>query len=130
MVNDRGEAGKRLVEALSTTGYLVELAFWAKPTEEGRWFLYLASRLVDEKGPAEGYRLVLGFLRDNPNPWIEPLDVRVLGLEDSMTKAVLARAKPRMSSLKPYPGMTRFDDVYLAGVSMDGALVYPLVPAA
>ena len=125
LVSERTEAGKRLAETLSAKGYAVGAAFWAKPTEEGKWYLYLASKIVDEKGPGEGYRLVNSVMRANPDPWIEPFDVRVLGLDDSLTEAVLAKAR-----LKTFPGMTRLDDVYLAGVSMDGALIYPLAPSA
>lgn len=80
---------------------------------------------MDEKGPAEGYRLVGSVMRATPDPWIEPLEVKVLGLDDSLAEAVLAATKAR-----PYPGMTRFSGTTLAGVSMDAALVYPLAPPA
>jgi len=44
-------------------GFDVRLAFWTKPTDEGKWFLYLASPVVDEKGPAAAYRLVRDVMR-------------------------------------------------------------------
>ncbi len=33
------ESGKRLIEALAVSGFEVRVAFWAKPTDEGKWFL-------------------------------------------------------------------------------------------
>ncbi len=135
MVMEQADAGRRLVEKLTANGFKAEVAFWAKPTEEGKWFLYLASRFVDDKGPAEGYRHVYGVMRAHPDPWIEPLEVRVLGLDDSLTQAVLSVIRPKVpappfavQAPKPYPGMTRFGGSSLGGMSVDGAVIYP--PAA
>src|ERR1039458_10039243 len=48
VVNEQAESGKRLIQTLVAAGFEVRLAFWAKPTEEGKWYLYLASPVVDE----------------------------------------------------------------------------------
>ena len=58
VVSEQTESGKRLIEVLVANGFDVRIAFWAKPTDEGKWFLYLASPIVDEKGPAAAYRFV------------------------------------------------------------------------
>ena len=63
MVSEQTKNGKRLIEALTGVGLDVRVAFWAKPTEEGKWFLYLASQLVDEKGPTVAYRKVFDVMR-------------------------------------------------------------------
>jgi len=132
MVSEQTESGKRLIDALPTEGFDVRVAFWAKPTDEGKWFLYLASPLVDDKGPAVAYRIVLGILRKTPDLWLDPFEIRVVGLNDSLTEAVLAAIKPKVPASpyaawnpKPYPGMTRFGETTLGGVSMDGAYIYP-----
>jgi len=78
------------------------------------------------------YRLVHDVLRKMPDPWIDPLDVKVVGLNDSLTEAALAVTKPKaptspyaVRNPKPYPGMTRFGGSTLGGVSIDGAYFYP-----
>ena len=88
--------------------------------------------MVDDKGPAAAYRLVHGILRKMPDLWIDPFDIRVVGLNDSLTEAVLAAIKPKVPNSpyavrnpKPYPGMTWFGGSTLGGVSIDGAYIYP-----
>jgi hypothetical protein len=135
VVSEQTESGKRLIEALTADGFEIRVAFWAKPTEDGKWYLYLASPVVDEKGPAAAYLLVHGVLRKTPDVWIEPLEVKVVGLNDSLTEAALAVIKPKtpdspfaVRNPKPYPGMTRFDGSTLGGIDVDGAYIYPPQP--
>src|SRR5687767_12085926 len=103
LVNAEYEGGKRLIAALPAHGFEVRIAFWAKPTEAGQWYLYLASPFVDEKGPTAAYRLVNDVLRQLPDVWIEWRDVKVVGIEDSITESILPALPP-----KEYPGMKRF----------------------
>ena len=138
VVNEQIDNGRRLVAALAEEGVEVRLAFWAKPTEEEKWFLYLAFSVVDDKGSVAAYRLIHDLLRRKPDLWIDPLEVRAVGLNDSLTGAVLAATRlaapngplaawPR----RPQPSMIRFGRVTLGGVSMEAAYVYPLLqPAA
>jgi hypothetical protein len=132
VVNEQTESGKRLIEALAEAGFEVRVAFWAKPTEAGKWYLYLASPMVDERGPTAAYRHVYDVMRKIPDLWIDPLDIRVVGLNDSLAEAALAVTKPKVPDSpfavrnpKPYPGMTRFGGATLGGVSIDGAYIYP-----
>jgi hypothetical protein len=136
VVNEQTESGRRLIQALVADGFEVRLAFWAKPTEEGKWFLYFASPVVDENGPTAAYRLIHDVMRRVPHPWIDLLDIKVVGLNDSLTEAALAVTKPTVSTSpyaarnpKPYPGMTRFGGSILGGVSIDGAFIYPPLQA-
>jgi hypothetical protein len=138
MVSEQTESGKRLIEALGTAGFEVRAAFWAKPTEEGKWYLYLVSPFVDDKGPAAAYRFVNGVLRKAPDFWIDPFDVKVVGLNDSLAEAALEVARPNLPespvgvrNARPYPGMTRFGGTSIGGVSIDAAYIYPpLQPGA
>jgi hypothetical protein len=132
VVSEQTESGERLIEALATDGFDVRVAFWAKLVDEGKWYLYLASPMVDDKGPAVAYRLVHGILRKMPDLWIDPLEIRVVGLNDSLTEAALEAIKPRVPDSpyavrnpRPYPGMTWFGESTLGGVSIDGAYIYP-----
>jgi hypothetical protein len=131
LVNEQAESGERLISALAADGFETRVAFWATPTEEGKWFLDLASPMVDDKGPAAAYRFVHSTLRNTPDVWIEPLDIRVVGLNDSLTEAALAAIKPTVPASPyagrnpmPYPRMTWFHGERLAGTSIDGACIY------
>lgn len=135
VVNEQTESGKRLIEALAAAGFDVRVAFWAKPTEDGKWFLYLASPAYDEKGPLAAYRFVFDVVRQVPDLGIEPLEVKVIGLNDSLAQAALALTKPTVTDRpfavlnpKPYSGVTRFGGSVLGGLSVEGAYIYP--PAA
>ncbi len=137
VVSEQTESGKRLIEALAAAGFDVRVAFWAKPSDDGKWFLYLASPAVDEKGPLAAYRFVFDVLRQIPDLRIEPLEVKVIGLNDSLAQAALAVTKPTVTDRpfavrnpKPYPGMTRFDGAVLGGVSVEGVYIYPPAQAA
>jgi hypothetical protein len=138
LVNEEIDGGKRLIEALAVDGLEVRVAFWAKPTEDERWHLYLASPFVDDKGPAAAYRLVQGTLGRTADVWIDPFDIRVIGMNDSLAEAALDLTKPKapdslfaVRNPRPYPGMTRFGGSSLGGISVDGAYIYPpLQPAA
>ena len=56
MVNEQIVSGKRLIEAMRAEGLAVPIAFWAKPTEEEKWYLYLASPMAYEpKGHRVAY---------------------------------------------------------------------------
>jgi hypothetical protein len=135
MANEQTESGRQLIEALATAGFAVRVAFWAKPTDEGRWILYLASPVVDDRGPAASYRLVHDTLRKIPDPGIDPLEIRVVGLKDSLTEAALAATKPKVpgdsSSIRNpihSPALTRFGGSTLGGLSIDGAYIYTPQP--
>ncbi len=132
VVSEQTEGGKRLIEALASDGFDVRVAFWSKPTDEGKWFLYLASPMVDDQGPAAGYRRVHSILRKMPDLCVDPMEIRVVGLNDSLTEAALAAIKPRVPDSpyavrnpRAYPGMTWFGGSTLGGVSIDGAYIYP-----
>ena len=136
VVSEQTESGRRLKEKLSADGFDVRVAFWMKPTDEEKWYLYLASPFVDENGPTVAYRRVFDVMRKMPDLWIDPLEVRVIGINDSLTEAVLAVTQPKVPDSpfavrnpKRYPGMTRFGGSTLGGVSIVGAYIYPPLPA-
>ena len=136
LVNEQTESGKRLIKRLAESGFDVRLAFWAKPTDDGKWFLYLVSPFVDEKGALAAYLLVHDVMRKLPDPWIDSMDVKVVRVKDSLAEAASALVRPKVSNSpyavqppKPFPGMTRFRGSSLGGLSFDGALVYPPLQA-
>ena len=77
---------------------------------------------MDDQGPA-AYRTVLAAVGRLPELGIDPFEVRVVGAGDAMAQAAMSATKP-----KPHPGMIRFNDSSLSGVSVDGAYIYPPLP--
>jgi hypothetical protein len=135
LVTDQIVNGERLIEALRAAGFVVSFAFWAKPTEEEKWYLYLASPTADEKGHRAAYGIIHSVIRQMTDLWIDPLEVKVIGMKDKMTRAAWDATKPKitdsqfaMGNAKPYPGMTRFYGSTFGGVSVDAVNIYPLVP--
>lgn len=134
VVADQADSGKRLIDLLGLEAFPISTAFWAKPTDDGKWFLYLASSVVDELGHRAAYRTVHRVIRGTPDLWIDPFEVRVIGANNSLAVAAIEATKPKIPTStfavknpnpKPYPGMTRFEGSTLGGVSIDGAFIYP-----
>jgi hypothetical protein len=132
LVNDQIESGNRLIQALAHGGFDVRFAFWAKPTEDEKWFFYLVLPFVDNHGAREAYQLVHGIMRKSPDVWIDPLDIKVVGLNDSIAKAAAEITRPIVTNSqfaawnsKTSGGITRFDGSSLGGISIDGAYFYP-----
>jgi hypothetical protein len=137
MVSEQTESGKHRIEALAVAGFDVRIAFWAKPSDDGKWFLYLASPAVVEKGPLAAYRFVFDGLRQIPDLPIEPLEIKVIGLNDSLAQAALAITKPMVTDTpftvrnpKPHSGTTCSGGPVLGGLSVEGAYIYPPAQAA
>jgi hypothetical protein len=121
--------GQRLIDRLAEEGIPVAAAFWAKETESGQWFLYLATPLVGKDGATlSAYRRVNAVIAAMPAPfWIHPLEVKVIAPTDPVAQdvlAVLGRGPgPRVPPIRW--GGTRLGDV-----SIEGAYFYPLPAGA
>ena len=133
VVNEQTESGRRLIAKLNDEGFEVQVAFWTKLTDEEKWYLYLASPFVDGNGPRVAYGRVFDVMQKMTDVWIDPFEVRVIVINDSLTQGALAAMKPKVLNSpfavrnpKPYPGMTRFGGSTLGGVSIVGAYIYPL----
>ena len=129
---DMIDAGRRLVDELGRHQFEVATAFWAKPVEDGRWFLYLASPTVEDKGGTFAYRIVHPLIRQMPELGLDPLDVRVLSPDDSLAEAAEAVVASKVPAgpfgvrHKPYPGMTHFGGGTLSDLAIEGgAYIYP-----
>lgn len=131
LVTDEIEGGRQLVDRLKAEGFEVSLAFWVKETNAGRWYLYLASPLVDDQGPGAGYRVVSGVVQSVPETGILPDMIKLVGNDYSMTSAawqVVNSKYPADLSAGPnakrYTGMIRFDGSTLNGIDVDAAFIY------
>ncbi len=136
VVNEQTESGKRLIEKLTQEGFDVRIAFWARLANEEEWYLYLASPFVDEHGPRHSYRRVFDVMEQMADLWIDSMEIRVIGIKDSLTEGALAETRPKVAgskfavrNTKPYPGLTRLRGTTLGGVGIVGAYIYPPSPA-
>jgi hypothetical protein len=116
------EDGQRLVGRLRDEGVGVTAAFWAREDENGPWVLYLATALVGEDGATrEAYGRVQQAYRQMPQPfWIQPLQIKVVGPSDPVTKDVLELQRR-------YPGKRpiRLGETHLGGLSFEEVYIYP-----
>lgn len=83
------DGGKALVDSLRTTGFDVTVSGWTKSSEEGDWYLYIASKDVDDRGLAGAYRTVYTTIKANPEFGIDPFVVKLVGRENPITKDLL-----------------------------------------
>ena len=132
LVTEQIESGRTLADELRASKFDVEVAFWAKPSDDESWLLYLVTPLVDQQGSPAAYRLLHPVVWRVANSWIDPLDVRVLGTADPMAVAVRELTKPRvvqgpfaLPNPKPYAGATRVSGRRLGGIEVDAAYIYP-----
>lgn len=125
LVENQINDGARIVEKLRESGFDVVAAWWMKDSEEGLWFLYLASKEVAEKGIKAAYHTVNTVMGGLGQLWVDRFKVKLVGPEDSITKDVLG-------ILARYPGRmaTRYGGKRLGNVSIDDSYIYPQPVAA
>ena len=113
------DAGQRLAVQLIRDGFVVDAALWVKTAEEGLWFLYVASPLVEEKGLAAVYRLLQSSHRRLQGTPLSLADIKLIGRNSPIAQDVLA-------VLAQVPGVmaTRLGGKQLGGVAIDEAYVY------
>ncbi len=118
LVSEQIDAGARFLREFQK--YVpVQTAFWLKDSEEGEWYLYVASdRITDDNFDVayEEVARIAGTIRD---PWFDPFQIKVIGTDDPLAKGVedLLRLCPRRPA--------RFRDTPLGGVSAAEVYVYP-----
>ncbi len=123
------EDGRKLMGRLAEEGIPVTVAFWAKESESGQWFLYLVTPLISEGGVARpAYRRVNAVLTQMPSPfWIHPLEVKLIGPTDPVARDVLAvHERAGRSRVRP----VRWEGTRLGELSVEGVYLYPLPAGA
>ena len=120
LVGNRIDDGRRFVERFAADGNPVHAAFWGKTAEEGLWFLYVATDLVDREGPAAAYRAVNASLRKLGEYWPHGSSIKVIGPSDPIAKDVL-------EVMTRYPARlaTRLSGRSFGAVEFDQAYIYP-----
>jgi hypothetical protein len=127
LVEDQIEDGRRLMARLVAEGFKVTAASWIWDSEDGQWYLFLASPVVDHEGEIKAYRRVHLLMGQMPQPFsLHPLDVKVIEKADPITKDVVA-FRDRYAGRSP----TWFRGTRLGELAIEAAAyVYPPVTAA
>jgi hypothetical protein len=120
LVIEQIEAGAKLVDAFHRRTPL-QAAFWLKESEDGQWFLHLASDQISDSNFDLAYGEVLRLLGPGPDMWLDPFQVKVTGTDDSVAKAVLAIQQKYPDRLP-----TRLRNRSLGGVSVDEVYIYSI----
>ena len=81
------ETGEKLLRALPAHNFDVAAAAWVH-VESGWWYLYLASKIVDEVGTADGYKVLHGALRQMSDIDIDPFDIKLIGTQGPLAKEI------------------------------------------
>jgi hypothetical protein len=122
LVGEQIESGAELVNRLRDH-FAVEAAFWLKADEDGQWFLYVASSQINDSNVDVAYGSVLQVAAEMPEPKIDPFQVKIVGADHPVARAVLELQRR-------YPGRmrTRYQGLRLGGLSTADVHIYP--PAA
>ena len=130
-MTDELDAGQMLIDRLIKDGFDVRLGFWVKESDAGKWFLYLASPLVDDKGPGAAYRALLALVSAVPELGIDLYSIKLVGMNDSATEKAQEIIRPRVPDspfavqyARPYPGRTRFGGRKFAAMNVDEVIIY------
>ncbi|MGC8643718.1 MAG: hypothetical protein ACP5XB_27985 [Isosphaeraceae bacterium] len=119
---ERIDDGKTFIDRLVQNKIPVAAACWVKPVDEDRWTLCIATPLVDEQGAtlrANGE--VLRVLRNVSPTWITTSDVKLVGVEDQITKDLLdIRRRHTGRTLRWYRGPR------IGNIAVEDAYIYPV----
>lgn len=115
--------GERYVAALRADNFDVTAACWARTSEEGHWYFYIASQDVDRLGIHEAYMRVLGVRRRmDPPCTVERLRVKLIPASNPIATDLL-RIQKHFRAPLPYRG------AQIGNVAIDEAYVYATAPA-
>lgn len=118
MVEMQIDGGKALVDSLRNAGFDVTVSGWTKTSEEGDWYLYIASKDVDDGGLADAYRRVYTAIQGKPEFGIDPFEVKLIGRQNPIAKDLLTirgagGARLATRSRRPKLGHMSVEETYV-----------------
>ncbi len=121
LVSEYRDTGETIARKCAEAGIDVTAAFWVKPSEDGEWYFYLASRDVDDRGLREAFRRVLPVIRQiNPPPQFDTLsNLKLIGATNPITQDILS-----IQSQYPAPFSTWYRGSRLGNMAIDEAYLY------
>lgn len=105
LVEDKIEDGVMLVRQLVRDQLGVSVSFWVKITEDGLWYLYIASPAINPARSHEAYRIAYAALDKIPECSLRPMDIQLISDTDPMARdAIALRDRYPSRELKRYRG--------------------------
>lgn len=119
LVKEQIEAGARFLAEFHKYAP-VQAAFWLKESDEGEWYLYVASDQITDDNFDIGYGEVARIFAVLKDPWFDPFQVKLIGMDDPLAKAA-------MDLIRRFPGRghVRVHGETFGGVAVDGIYLYP-----
>ncbi|MBI1321597.1 hypothetical protein GC170_00200 [bacterium] len=121
LVNEEIDSGSDLAHAFNAIRS-VAAAFWLKPAEADRWYLYLASPEVNFENLHDAYREILGLTGLGKKLWLDPFQVKLINADHPLARKVI-----EIRDLSPARIPIRYNGTWLAGEAIDGAYIYPRI---
>ncbi|MFI5456970.1 MAG: hypothetical protein ACHRXM_16110 [Isosphaerales bacterium] len=119
LVREEAEAGGELVRRLDAY-FPVKAAFWLKDSEEGRWYLYIASGQINDNTLNVAYGEVLRLADEMANPYMDPFQVKLIPASDPRSQAALDIHRRYPAKIATRLGGTNF-----GGMGLSEVYLYP-----
>ena len=119
LVREQIDAGARFLGEFQKYAP-VQVAFWLKESDNGEWNLYVASEHITDDNFELAYGEVLRIAGELRDPSFDPFQVKVIGADDSLAKAVL-------DIHRRYPGRAanRLHGKVYGGLPVEEVYIYP-----
>lgn len=89
LVESQIEDGKLFVEQLIQDGFNVSVALWVKPSDEGLWYLIIASPLAEEQNRSDAYQVLYSSLDKLSASSISYSDIKLMTDSNAVARAAM-----------------------------------------
>ena len=103
----------------------IDAAFWMKVSDEGTWYLHVASDRIDSHSISDAYDEVIRLASVLQDPEFDPFQVKLLSSADPVAQAAIDTVR-RYPSLLPL----RLRGQMFGGEFIDQVYLYPAATAA
>jgi hypothetical protein len=104
----------------------VQAAFWLQERDSDQWYFYLASDQINDSNFDLAYGVVMEIVLPQKSLWLDPFQVKVIGIDTPEAKAALDVMRKHPSQIP-----TRYHGRHFGGLSVDEVYIYAIpLPAA
>ncbi len=118
LVTEQIDAGQELIRKFNDYKP-VNSAFWLREGDAGEWYLYIISSEIDDSNFHLAYGELTKLTRRPPDPWLDPFQVKVAGIDNKFAVAV-NEIQSKYVTLLP----TRIRNRMLGGIYIEEAYIY------
>jgi hypothetical protein len=125
LVEKQVDDGARVIAKLRESGFDVAAAWWMKSSDEGQWFLYIASKDVGDRGIKAAYHTIHTTMGTLGPLWVDRFEVKLVEPQNPIAQDVLG-----IMARYPDRTPTRYGGRKLGNVAIDDSYIYPPSVAA